>query len=110
MPVAARQRAPLTRVAPVEASDYPASAERAPRARLAPFQAHPSAERQRRYRARRRSGLVTLSVECDEVGLAEMLVHVGYLSPADADERGALTRALEKAIADFTIVVVTDDA
>lgn len=56
-------------------------------------------DKMRRYRARRAAGKVVLSVEVDDVDLAERLVEAGFLSRGLADDRQALKEAAERYLA-----------
>jgi hypothetical protein len=53
----------------------------------------------RAWRRRQRAGLVQLKVVADEANLAVFLIDAGLLDPLRADDRGALTRATERALA-----------
>ena len=57
-----------------------------------------AAARQRRRRERERRGLVVLTIEVDEVALAEQLICAGFLAPAEVDNREAITAALERVV------------
>jgi hypothetical protein len=57
-----------------------------------------STARQQAYRRRLSTGLVVLHLELDEVAVSAMLVDAGALRPEEADDRLALTRALEAQI------------
>ena len=57
-----------------------------------------SAERQRRYRQRRRDGLATFSFVADEVGVTEMLVEAGYLRPSSTNDAAAISCALAEMV------------
>lgn len=52
-----------------------------------------SAERMRRYRQRRRSGLLCLSIELREAEVAE-LIRRGLLKPETRNDRSAIIEAL----------------
>jgi hypothetical protein len=54
-----------------------------------------TAARMRAYRARQASGLQVLSVEIDEVNVAEALVAEGFLHPQATDNRDNIKAALE---------------
>ncbi|UVC17583.1 hypothetical protein [Mesorhizobium onobrychidis] len=56
-------------------------------------------DKMRRYRARRAAGKVVLSVEVDDVDLAERWVEAGFLSRRLADDRQALKEAAERYLA-----------
>src|SRR5262245_60836541 len=58
-----------------------------------------NARRTGQWRQRQRSGLCLLKIVADEANLAAMLVDVGLLDPLQADNRVALTRATERALA-----------
>jgi hypothetical protein len=53
-------------------------------------------DRQRRYRERRKAGLVRLTVLVDRLWAADMLHQVGELVDADNDERSSLEPALQR--------------
>lgn len=55
-----------------------------------------SAERQRRYRRRRRAGLIVIRLAVDSVTIPEALVEIGELSPEDYDDARAIAAALER--------------
>ena len=59
------------------------------------------AARQRRWRQRRRDGLVTYQLVLDEVDTAAMLVAGGLLNEPDADDHQKVTAALEQQIANL---------
>lgn len=63
-----------------------------------------AAARQRRFRERRRRGVIPLTVEVDEVGLAEALIEAGEITPAEAEDREALARGLERVLNRLLIV------
>jgi hypothetical protein len=58
-----------------------------------------AALRQRAYRARKRSGLITLSIEVDHFEIAELLVGEGLLGAWDSEDRAAVRSAFEAALA-----------
>lgn len=53
-----------------------------------------SADRQRRYRARRNAGVEVVAVHVDAVALAERLIEAGLLAEGDADDKGMISAAL----------------
>jgi hypothetical protein len=53
-------------------------------------------DRQRRYRERRKAGLVRLTVLVDRLWAADMLHQVGELGSADHDEKSSLEPALQR--------------
>lgn len=55
-------------------------------------------DRARRYRARRRGGILVLTVVANEVALTEALVDAKLLKPEYADNRPALEHAVQKLI------------
>lgn len=57
-----------------------------------------AAERQRRYRDRRKAGRRVLQIEIDEVELAAALERLKILSPLDADDDETLRRGLNRII------------
>ncbi|MBY5530535.1 hypothetical protein [Rhizobium leguminosarum] len=57
-----------------------------------------AAERQRRYRDRRKAGRRVLQIEIDEVELAAALERLHFLSPLDADDDEALQGGLNRMI------------
>jgi hypothetical protein len=65
-----------------------------------------SADKMRRYRARRAAGKVVLSVEVDDVDLAERLVEAGFLPRRLVDDREALRQAAERYLAGTQVVDV----
>lgn len=58
-----------------------------------------AAQKQQRYRARLAAGRRVFNIECDEVGVEELLIASGMLKPSDRDDPDARTAALEKLIA-----------
>lgn len=58
-----------------------------------------AADRMRRYRARRSNGQIPITVDVDEVSLAETLIAGGFLSRSKADDRQALREAAERFLA-----------
>lgn len=64
-----------------------------------------AAERMQAYRARVRDGLVVLSLEVDEVEVAQMLVSGGLLAEHDAEDREKVAAALEQQIANLIRLV-----
>jgi len=60
-----------------------------------------STQRVQQFRTRQRTGKILLTIEVDEVLLVEALVESRPLYQHLADDRGAITRALEKAVAAF---------
>jgi hypothetical protein len=65
-------------------------------------QASNVAMRMRRRRQRKRSGLVVFSFEGDEIEIPEILVEAGFLSPADSENRDAVSQALARWFAAIT--------
>jgi hypothetical protein len=61
-----------------------------------------STQRVQQFRTRQRTGKILLTIEVDEVLLVEALVEARLLYRHLADDRGAITRALEKAVAAFS--------
>jgi hypothetical protein len=59
------------------------------------------AERVRQCRARQRNGEIRVTITDDELLLIEALVEARLLHRHQADDRGAITQALEKAVAAF---------
>ncbi|MGO6907400.1 hypothetical protein ACC684_24780 [Rhizobium ruizarguesonis] len=57
-----------------------------------------AAERQRRYRDRRKAGRRVLQIEIDEVELAAALQRLHFLGPLDADDDETLRRGLNRMI------------
>jgi hypothetical protein len=57
--------------------------------------------RTQRYRARKRSGLVVLSIQIEPVTLGEWLCDLGFLETWDVADLGAIRTALEHAIAQW---------
>ncbi|MGR9204115.1 hypothetical protein ACU8OG_09260 [Rhizobium leguminosarum] len=57
-----------------------------------------AAERQRRYRERRKAGRRVLQIEIDEVELTAALERMKILSPLDADDDGAVLQAFHKMV------------
>ncbi|MEP9347875.1 hypothetical protein [Xanthobacter sp. KR7-225] len=53
-----------------------------------------SADRQRRYRARRNAGVEVVAVQVDGVALTERLIEAGLLAEQDAEDRGKISAAL----------------
>jgi hypothetical protein len=66
-----------------------------------------AADRMRRHRARRKAGRLRLTVEVDDVATPERLVEAGYLARSQMDDPAAIARALEQAVADFTLVDIS---
>jgi hypothetical protein len=60
-----------------------------------------STQRVQQFRTRQRTGKILLTIEVDEVLLVEALTEARLLYHHLADDRGAITRALEKAVAAF---------
>jgi hypothetical protein len=58
----------------------------------------PAAERQRKYRQRRRAGLVVIRVVIDDVSVPQALIAAGLLDEAKAEDADAIGRALERAV------------
>jgi hypothetical protein len=56
------------------------------------------ADRARRYRQRKRSGMLVLTVEANEVALAQALVDARLLKPQHIDNRPAITHAAQKLV------------
>src|SRR5262245_62858167 len=56
-------------------------------------------QRVQQFRTRQRTGKILLTIQVDEVLLVEALVESRPLYQHLADDRGAITRALEKAVA-----------
>ena len=73
----------------------------APAGRSEPSSASPGARYTRAWRARQQTGRIQLRLECDEAGLAIALIDRGLLDFNMADDRVALTRAAEQALALF---------
>ncbi|WP_085859436.1 hypothetical protein [Rhizobium sp. TAL182] len=57
-----------------------------------------AAERQRRYRDRRKAGRRVLQIEIDEVELADALERLHLLDPLEADDDEAVLRAFHKMV------------
>ena len=57
--------------------------------------------RVQQFRTRQRTGKILLTIQVDEVLLVEALTEARLLYRHLADDRGAITRALEKAVAAF---------
>ncbi len=53
-----------------------------------------AAERQRKYRERRRVGRRVLQIEIDDVGLSDALVEAGYLQEWDMDDPASIDAAI----------------
>lgn len=62
-----------------------------------------AAERQRRHRARQRRGLRVVTIEVDEISIAEALVQTGFLSPLNVDDPDAIKEAIEKHLAALVV-------
>jgi len=60
-----------------------------------------STQRVQQFRTRQRTGKILRTIQVDEVLLVEALVESRLLYRDLADDRGAITRALEKAVAAF---------
>jgi hypothetical protein len=60
-----------------------------------------STQRVQQFRTRQRTGKILLTIEVDEVLLVEALIEARLLYRHLADDRGAITRALEQAVAAF---------
>src|SRR5215475_1816593 len=60
-----------------------------------------STQRVQQFRTRQRAGKILLTIQVDEVLLVEALVESRLLYRDLADDREAITRALEKAVAAF---------
>ena len=58
-----------------------------------------AADRNKRYRARLRDGLVRLEIETDRLWLAEALAAGGYIASADQDDKQTLDAAAARLIA-----------
>jgi hypothetical protein len=58
----------------------------------------PGYERQKRYRARTRSGRIVLPIEIDFGAVGDLLVAAGFLADWDLSDRGAIKHALEAAL------------
>jgi hypothetical protein len=63
----------------------------------------PGAKRARRWRRRRRDGLVPRQIDVDEHGLAEMLIVTGRLSEAEALRPDLQERELSALVADIIL-------
>jgi len=63
----------------------------------------PGAVRGRRFRRRRRNGLVPRTIDVDEPALAEMLIESGRLTEAEALRRELIERELAALISDFIL-------
>src|SRR5262245_20389619 len=63
----------------------------------------PAALRARRFRRRRRNGLVPRTIEVDEPALAEALIESGRLTEAEALRPDLVERELTALIADFIL-------
>src|SRR4029453_2272504 len=61
-----------------------------------------STQRVQQFRTRQRTGKILLTIQVDEVLLVEALIEARLLYRHLADDRGAITRALEKAVAAFS--------
>ena len=66
------------------------------------------AERKRRYRERRRNGVVRIAVEVDRLWLAEMLAAARCLPSADCDDRTALQAATQELL-ELLIAITRDE-
>ncbi|MGQ7793754.1 hypothetical protein ACUN0C_15210 [Faunimonas sp. B44] len=61
------------------------------------------ADRQRRYRRRQAEGLRVVAIEIDEAALGDLLVDIGLLSLAEADDLDNIRAALQQLVADMAI-------
>lgn len=59
------------------------------------------AARNKRYAQRRRSGRLVLAIEIDE-SVIDLLIRTEWLNERDADDRGALERALQRMLQNAT--------
>jgi hypothetical protein len=57
-----------------------------------------STERMRDLRQRRKSGLILMTIECDEDLLLRVLIEAALLEPSMADDRETIQRAVQKLI------------
>jgi hypothetical protein len=57
--------------------------------------------RNRRYAERRRRGRIVISIEIDE-SVIDLLIRTEWLNERDADDRGALERALQRMLQNAT--------
>jgi hypothetical protein len=57
-----------------------------------------AAARQRAYRRRKKSGLITVPIEIAHFEIAELLVHEGLLGQWDCEDRAAVRAAFEAAL------------
>jgi hypothetical protein len=62
----------------------------------------PAALKKRRYRRRRRDGMIAPCVQFHEHGFAEALITAGILTEQQALRRDQLTHAAESILAEFT--------
>jgi hypothetical protein len=73
-----------------------------------------STQRVQQFRTRQRTGKILLTIEVDEVLLVEALTEARLLYHHLADDRGAITRALEKAVVAFckeqTLAIISNDS
>lgn len=67
-----------------------------------------AAERQRRYRDRRKAGRRVLQIEIDEVELAAALEMLRFLDPQKADDDEAVERGLSEMIQVLCRVLAND--
>jgi hypothetical protein len=58
-----------------------------------------AAQRARRYRDRRSSGLTVLAVEIDEVDHVEKLIAAGFLPASKSEDREAIAKATARLLA-----------
>ncbi len=69
---------------------------------------HTNAERQKRFRARQRSGVRVFRIEADEIALAEALIRTGRISieaSGDADRMQAALAILIREIIDGRVKI-----
>ena len=59
----------------------------------------PGAIRIQRFRKRQDAGRTVLQIEVDEAALVHELIGSGLLSPTEADNKLAVSKALERAVA-----------
>jgi hypothetical protein len=65
-----------------------------------------AALKQRAYRRRCRAGRAVFQIELDQVAAESMLIEIGMLSAADADDRDRVEAALQK----FVEVAIAEHA
>jgi len=56
-------------------------------------------ERQQRYRARRKAGLIRITVEIDEVAHIERMIEMGFLDQSRCEDRDAIADATARLLA-----------